>query len=384
MIKNLGAPKVTKKKEKSPAIGLTDCQYSQNTNHKVQHLNSASNRSSSSYIYTFIPILATSLHENQRQNLNITQLADDHNALKLNKTSMISEISKSDIKPNKKKLQSFKRVTDPSNKDNLDPKSISTVLTMKNQSKPNTRCIFDKGELFKKSMSIKETQIAGEKEEIKEFCRLNIDQSKNNKDNPNQESIEKTNSKIHMIEDDKYFIKLNSNSVTSKACRICYEGEDLNNYLIQPCKCEGSMKYIHEECLKKWIDSNKKALSCEICGSQFYVRFQMEKKFSKFLFSRYCKKIIKAVLMGLVVLIVFFITIYFIVTNTFKLTSDNYQLFMIIIICFTILTFVGLILCAYYKYKNRWFSVTMKSWKIYDINQGKAYKCNLAQQSLLG
>ena len=40
-----------------------------------------------------------------------------------------------------------------------------------------------------------------------------------------------------------------------KICRICYleEFDKDNNPLIKPCKCSGSMKYIHFECLLHWI-----------------------------------------------------------------------------------------------------------------------------------
>ena len=73
-------------------------------------------------------------------------------------------------------------------------------------------------------------------------------------------------------------------------CRICY-GEDTNedNPLICPCICKGSMKYIHYECLKNWLNSkiedeisidtdskdidvisyNRKDISCELCKEKF-------------------------------------------------------------------------------------------------------------------
>ena len=72
----------------------------------------------------------------------------------------------------------------------------------------------------------------------------------------------------------------------NKLCRICY-GEDSTeeNPLIYPCICSGSMKYIHYECLKNWLNSkieeeisvdsentevdvisyNRKDISCELC-----------------------------------------------------------------------------------------------------------------------
>jgi RING-variant domain len=64
------------------------------------------------------------------------------------------------------------------------------------------------------------------------------------------------------------------------SCRICLNdiSFDENSPLISPCKCSGSVKYIHLECLKKWIASlvkikenssvtsySWKSIKCEIC-----------------------------------------------------------------------------------------------------------------------
>lgn len=58
-----------------------------------------------------------------------------------------------------------------------------------------------------------------------------------------------------------------------KECRICYEDEQENdNELIYPCACDGTQKYVHEECLAKWrkIKSTEIAfLQCQEC-KQFY------------------------------------------------------------------------------------------------------------------
>jgi E3 ubiquitin-protein ligase DOA10 len=48
-------------------------------------------------------------------------------------------------------------------------------------------------------------------------------------------------------------------------CRICLEE---NEPFISPCKCNGTIKYVHEECLDTWRYNNKhkKAfLQCEQC-----------------------------------------------------------------------------------------------------------------------
>ena len=50
----------------------------------------------------------------------------------------------------------------------------------------------------------------------------------------------------------------NDLQINKKICRICYgeeEKSDIENPLISPCICKGSMKYIHYKCLKNWLDS---------------------------------------------------------------------------------------------------------------------------------
>ena len=62
------------------------------------------------------------------------------------------------------------------------------------------------------------------------------------------------------------------------------EEETLDNPLVQPCICSGSMKYIHVNCLKKWVNSSVFTLleakqycniyqyktdQCELCKTKF-------------------------------------------------------------------------------------------------------------------
>lgn len=43
----------------------------------------------------------------------------------------------------------------------------------------------------------------------------------------------------------------------SNICKICHESTDTaSNPLISPCDCRGSVKYVHRDCLKGWVDSN--------------------------------------------------------------------------------------------------------------------------------
>lgn len=83
----------------------------------------------------------------------------------------------------------------------------------------------------------------------------------------------------------------NDNSKNKKICRVCYCGEEsaTENPLLNICECKGSMKYIHYECLKNWLDSKIESsplssiyvkegigmsyctndLICELCKTKF-------------------------------------------------------------------------------------------------------------------
>jgi len=66
---------------------------------------------------------------------------------------------------------------------------------------------------------------------------------------------------------------------SGRSCRICLdEADSPENPFITPCKCDGSMKYIHLTCLREWLDSKRvsqklegvysyywEELSCELC-----------------------------------------------------------------------------------------------------------------------
>ncbi|KAF3832815.1 hypothetical protein F7725_026480 [Dissostichus mawsoni] len=56
-------------------------------------------------------------------------------------------------------------------------------------------------------------------------------------------------------------------------CRICQMGEEAaTNPLIQPCRCIGSLQFVHQDCIKRWLRSkigsgtNLEAIAtCELC-----------------------------------------------------------------------------------------------------------------------
>ncbi|XP_032066814.1 E3 ubiquitin-protein ligase MARCH7 isoform X6 [Thamnophis elegans] len=56
-------------------------------------------------------------------------------------------------------------------------------------------------------------------------------------------------------------------------CRICQmSSTSVTNLLIEPCKCAGSLQYVHQECMKKWLQSKinsgsslEDVTTCELC-----------------------------------------------------------------------------------------------------------------------
>lgn len=56
-------------------------------------------------------------------------------------------------------------------------------------------------------------------------------------------------------------------------CRVCHGETELNRPLFHPCKCDGSIKFIHQDCLQHWLRvSNKSDNRCELCGETFHFR----------------------------------------------------------------------------------------------------------------
>jgi len=51
-------------------------------------------------------------------------------------------------------------------------------------------------------------------------------------------------------------------------CRICRGTEEEDRRLFFPCKCSGSIRYIHEDCLVRWL-SQSRSNRCELCGHEF-------------------------------------------------------------------------------------------------------------------
>ena len=64
-----------------------------------------------------------------------------------------------------------------------------------------------------------------------------------------------------------------SNLIDTLVCRICLE-DDIEENLIHPCKCSGSSKYVHKQCLNEWRNINHNPISfnqCEVCKYTYVI-----------------------------------------------------------------------------------------------------------------
>ncbi|KAL0966724.1 hypothetical protein UPYG_G00299340 [Umbra pygmaea] len=58
-------------------------------------------------------------------------------------------------------------------------------------------------------------------------------------------------------------------SIPTPSCRICFQGAEQGE-LLNPCRCDGSVRHTHQHCLLKWI-SERGCWTCELCCYRFHV-----------------------------------------------------------------------------------------------------------------
>lgn len=58
-------------------------------------------------------------------------------------------------------------------------------------------------------------------------------------------------------------------SVGSIVCRICHTNTS-KEPLISPCRCKGSLAYVHLACLERWLNQSCRSY-CELCRYHFNV-----------------------------------------------------------------------------------------------------------------
>lgn len=54
-----------------------------------------------------------------------------------------------------------------------------------------------------------------------------------------------------------------------EVCRICRSEATDDEPLYHPCRCSGSIKYVHQDCLLEWLKHSSKGQNCELCHTKY-------------------------------------------------------------------------------------------------------------------
>ena len=146
-----------------------------------------------------------------------------------------------------------------------------------------------------KSDDISENQEEEEEDEEEEKKNINLKKTNENKKSPinnrnNNNYISNHNKKYRkykeplLIDINKNLEKLslvpnNRKERKRRLCRICYMSEinSVSDPLIKPCKCSGSMKYIHLKCLLHWLKTKMQVDNSEYIESNFFTIYSSDK-----------------------------------------------------------------------------------------------------------
>lgn len=85
-------------------------------------------------------------------------------------------------------------------------------------------------------------------------------------------------------------------------CWVCFGSteDDKEAEWVQPCKCRGTTKWVHQSCLQRWIDEKQKgnssaSVSCPQCNAEYILVFppfgKLVLTFSNYQAVNYCTNI---------------------------------------------------------------------------------------------
>lgn len=63
-----------------------------------------------------------------------------------------------------------------------------------------------------------------------------------------------------------------------RQCWVCFctDEDDPNALWVHPCTCKGTSKWVHQQCLQRWIDEKQKGnpvgkVSCPQCNTEYII-----------------------------------------------------------------------------------------------------------------
>ena len=163
---------------------------------------------------------------------------------------------------------------------------------------------------------------------------------------------------------------VNSQARSEKICRICFEIETAAAPVISPCECNGSMKFIHENCLKKWIMSKTNdpaTFNCDICKAQ--LRMEMKSNYEvscKTLKEEIFKILIFPIIILAVTTIVLLILIYLLTSLSHNKLSTSGKVYLSIVMVACVAMDLLVIYMWIKSIRAGCFQLKLSTWKIFN------------------
>ncbi|KAL4453708.1 hypothetical protein ABPG74_009604 [Tetrahymena malaccensis] len=181
-----------------------------------------------------------------------------------------------------------------------------------------------------------------------------------------------------------------------KTCRICLSEETDQDKFIDYCQCKGTIKYVHENCLKTYVMSKiqdqkaniqdivKNKQQCDICKAEFLVSWKNQYQLINWkMFLQNEKTTMLVIIAGLVLIIG---SIYFLTTSTKQLeeiTNDDIKnVASVVLILMCSISILFLISCQTYMFFKYLIIKSIKINKIAKIEQNNQQQQNRQIQEL--
>ena len=89
------------------------------------------------------------------------------------------------------------------------------------------------------------------------------------------QSLESVQDKSPKLQPNRSISFVSELSLDMDICRICHCESEPDMPLISPCACAGSLAYVHQSCLQRWIKSSD-TKKCELCKYEFIMESKMK------------------------------------------------------------------------------------------------------------
>ncbi|CAF5211706.1 unnamed protein product, partial [Rotaria magnacalcarata] len=73
------------------------------------------------------------------------------------------------------------------------------------------------------------------------------------------------------------------NSIPGKHCWVCFatDEDDFSACWVSPCRCRGTAKWVHQECLQRWVDEKQQGSSgvkvaCPQCNTEYLIVYSKQ------------------------------------------------------------------------------------------------------------